>query len=141
MTLHINTDLAAEAFDGEVVLIDIQRAVYFSLRGAAAELWMAFSEPRPEGVVLDALMAHWDGVNRAELQATIAQMQSEKLLLVCATNTPACATAFAPTAPSYVSPYVEAFSDLADLIAIDPVHEVDAGAGWPVKPSHFPDVD
>jgi len=40
----------------------------------------------------------------------------------------------------FATPVVEVFNDLADLIAIDPVHEVDASAGWPMRPENFPDV-
>lgn len=138
MNLKANTDLAAEIFDGEVVLIDIQRAVYFSLRGAASVIWQAFAEPRPRDAVLDTMMDQLEGANRTELQTTIDRMEQEQLLLPSET---CVTTAFALPAAVYMSPQVEAFSDLADLIAIDPVHEVDAGAGWPVKPSHFPDVD
>ncbi len=32
---------------------------------------------------------------------------------------------------------IEAYTDLRELIAIDPVHEVDEGAGWPVRPPTF----
>ena len=138
MNLKANTNLAAEIFDGEVVLIDIQRAVYFSLRGAASVIWQAFAEPRSRSTVLDTMTKRLKGANRAELQATLERMEQEQLLLPSET----CAdTDFELATIAYVAPQVESFSDLADLIAIDPVHEVDAGAGWPVKPSHFPDVD
>lgn len=138
MNLKANADLAAEIFDGEVVLIDIQRAVYFSLTGAASVIWQAFTEPRAQQTVLDTMMSQLEGADRAALQATLERMEQEKLLLPSET---CVSTTFELAATAYVSPQVEAFSDLADLIAIDPVHEVDAGAGWPVKPSHFPDVD
>jgi hypothetical protein len=32
------------------------------------------------------------------------------------------------------TPIVEVFSDLSELITIDPVHEVDAATGWPNAP-------
>ena len=35
----------------------------------------------------------------------------------------------------YQTPVIEVFDDLAELIMIDPLHEVDAERGWPVKPA------
>jgi hypothetical protein len=140
MILQTNTELAAEEFDGEIVLIDIHRGVYFNLRGAATLLWQGFSEARSQEAVLDALAAQLQDANRDELATAMARMQEEKMLIPSFAETPSSTPfTFAPTA--YVTPMVEAFSDLADLIAIDPVHEVDAGAGWPVRPDNFPAVD
>ncbi len=140
MILQNNTELAAEEFDGETVLIDIHRGVYFNLRGAATLLWQAFALPRTEDAVLDTLLAQLHEAKRDELTDALARMREEKLLLPVTSVAQASAPfTFAPTA--YVPPMVDAFSDLADLIAIDPVHEVDAGAGWPVRPESFPAVD
>ena len=38
-------------------------------------------------------------------------------------------------AASFAVPVLGVFTDLADLIGIDPVHEVDESAGWPVRPA------
>ena len=35
---------------------------------------------------------------------------------------------------AYETPVVEAFTDMADVILLDPVHDVDATAGWPHRP-------
>ena len=35
----------------------------------------------------------------------------------------------------FSAPVVETFADLQDLIVLDPVHEVDATAGWPNRPT------
>jgi len=41
--------------------------------------------------------------------------------------------AAAPTAdrPPFVKPILQKYTDMADLLLLDPIHEVDAGQGWP----------
>lgn len=137
VTLVSNDRIAAEEFAGEVVLIDIEKGIYFSLQGAAVDLWRAFAAPRTATAVLDAFTAH--GADRQALEAAIGDLCRHDLL--CETSVPAEADiACSVPAGRFAAPVVAAFSDLAELIAIDPVHEVDAAAGWPLRPANFPDV-
>ncbi|MCD6023637.1 MAG: hypothetical protein K0Q91_553 [Fibrobacteria bacterium] len=141
--LRINTRLAAEEFEEEIVLLDVVRGLYFSLGGAAVDLWRAFGEARAALEVVDALCARQAGADRAALMNAIDGMRDHQLLLPAASGDPDSGAR--PPIPAaagiFLPPVVEAFSDLADLIAIDPVHEVDAATGWPVRPAHFPDAD
>src|SRR3954462_3456231 len=47
-----NPELSAERFDTEVVVIDVMQGIYFSLRGAAAELWTRFQVPRSQATAI-----------------------------------------------------------------------------------------
>lgn len=137
--LRVNPDIVAEAFDGEIVLIDIARGVYFSLCGAAVELWQAFSDPRTADEVLRTLAPLAEAEHSAAMRDAISSMCANELIVgVDAPDAPA--GPFAAGVFASVPPVVQVFSDLADLIAIDPVHEVDAAAGWPMRPANFPDV-
>lgn len=137
VALVANHRIAAEEFAGEVVLIDIEKGVYFSLQGAAVDLWRAFAAPRTTTAVLDTFTAH--GADRQALEAAMGDLRRHDLL--CETSVPAEADiACSVPAGGFAAPVVAAFSDLAELIAIDPVHEVDAAAGWPLRPANFPDV-
>jgi hypothetical protein len=67
-------------------------------------------------------------------------MQAHGLLV---SAPPVDSTTLAPqvfAASHFQAPVLQVFSDLAELIAIDPVHEVDAAGGWPMRPAGFPDV-
>jgi len=137
--LRVNPDIVAEAFDGEVVLIDIARGLYFSLCGAAVELWQAFADPRTADEVLRGLAPQAEGDHSAAMHDAIQSMHANELIVDVDAPVSPSAPLVAGAAAS-VTPVVQVFSDLADLIAIDPVHEVDAGAGWPMRPANFPDV-
>lgn len=132
-----NDRIAAEEFAGEVVLIDIEKGVYFSLQGAAVDLWRAFAAPRTAAAVLDTFTAH--GADRPALAAALDDLCRHDLVRETAAP-PQADIACSVPAGGFAAPVVAAFSDLAELIAIDPVHEVDAAAGWPLRPANFPDV-
>ena len=74
---------------------------------------------------------------QAELSSCIETMASLQLLVAATAPEVADDRSLAPLA--FGPQQVESFTDLAELIAIDPVHEVDAAAGWPVRPAGFPD--
>lgn len=136
-TLVANDRIAAEDFGNEVVLIDIEKGVYFSLQGQAIDLWRSFALPRRADAVLDEYASH--GADRATLADSLDEMKRNDL--VCETAaTPADGPACSLPSTGFAAPVIAVFSDLAELIAIDPVHEVDAAAGWPLRPANFPDV-
>lgn len=137
--LVANDRIVAEVFDGETVLIDVEKGLYFSLQGAAMELWQAFAAPQPVEPLLAAALAQAPQADLAGLRDVVERMQAHELLLPApAAPAPADAPAFGAGLAAAAS--FEVFTDLAELIAIDPVHEVDAAAGWPLRPPSFPDV-
>lgn len=138
--LIANTSLAAEEFDGETVLIDIVRGLYFSLGGSATELWRAFAEPRCEADVVDTLCQQLSGSDRAGLEDAIRNMRENDILTPVLETSSTSQNKFIAASSAFSLPVVEVYNDLADLIAIDPVHEVDASAGWPMRPGNFPNV-
>ncbi len=132
-SLIINNQIAAELFGDEMVLIDIQSGRYFSLRGAAVDVWRLLSVPRSPATLHEAFVAP----NHGELDAVLANMLEEGLLLTAAGQ---ASSEGHEARHEYRTPQVEVYSDLAELIALDPVHEVDAEMGWPVQPLGRTDV-
>ena len=132
-----NPALSAEQFDREVVVIDIMQGLYFSLRGAAVDLWSSFQTPQ----TIEGAMNRFDPVEatqRNQLKGALEAMIAQGLLLA-QPGTIAAAPSATDRVPFEI-PLVEAYTDLADLIAIDPVHEVEASEGWPVRPAGFPNT-
>lgn len=125
-SLIINNQIAAELFGDEMVLIDIHSGRYFSLRGAAVDIWRLLGEPRSRATLHEAFVSP----DHRELDAALAQMLEEGLLLAAAGQV---SSESHETRHEYRPPQVEVYTDLAELIALDPVHEVDAEMGWPVQ--------
>jgi hypothetical protein len=132
-----------EAIDGEVVVINLATGTYYSLRGSAAEAWELIQ--RPDGVVLGQLVAtlaaRFDAPPsdlRAALEPFLADLGEEGLVswandaassgtgveLVAASN------GHADPAGGFEPPRLEKFTDMQELVLLDPVHEV-GESGWP----------
>jgi len=46
--------------DGEIAILHLDRAIYFGLQGAGAEIWDALDQPRSVDELRDALVATFD---------------------------------------------------------------------------------
>ncbi len=129
-------NVAHENFDDETVLINFERGTFFSLRGSAQAIWGMLQTPVAMADLLAALDAAHGGLPD-EAPAAVAAMLDELCAEDCVLRTdapasppPTPAAAGGPFAP----PLVQAFHDLHDLIAIDPVHEAHKFHGWPHRP-------
>ena len=124
MNLEINRrDIEWDLIEGEVILLNLTQGLYYSLEGCAAQLWSWLSE----GYSWDSIVANLGGPE-AELADWVSKMQQEHLLLPSSTE----GKAFSPPADFvYQTPRVQRFSDMQDLLLIDPIHDVDE-QGWPV---------
>ena len=128
-------NVISESLDGEVVIIDLGRGTYYSLRGPGARAW-------------DGLAAGWDlqdveadlraafrseGVDVAgELRAFIDQLVAEGLLLPGAPEAPLPPPAPADPPAAWAPFSLDTYTDMQELILLDPVHEVQPDRGWPV---------
>jgi len=133
--LRVNAPLVvAELFETEVVVIHLERGTYYSLTGAACQLWPLLQGGLDAaGVVerLAALGSDWSAA-AGELQAFIEQLLVEALLRTDAAPAPAQEPP-QPQAADYQPPKLEKFTDMEELIALDPVHDVAASEGWPLR--------
>jgi hypothetical protein len=128
---HNDEHVAAEEFDGEFVLINFARGTYFSLKHAAVDVWRQFRNGADPALVEERIRERFaDTVPDApaKLKRCIQVLIDEALL--CEVGAPG------PPVEDWSSqvwaaPAVEVYSDLQDLIVLDPVHEVDATTGWP----------
>jgi hypothetical protein len=138
-TYIVNTELAAERFTNEAVFINIEKGLYYSVQGAALDIYDCFETPLKADDALSFLAIELEGADKALLaQAFHALVEHE---LIIESELPSQSVGRDGTAHRvFIVPAISVFDDLAELIALDPVHEVDAESGWPVRPPSFPDV-
>jgi hypothetical protein len=127
----------SESIDGEVVIIALGTGTYYSLRGPAARAWDGLAAGWSTDDVTADLLATFtaDGASVAdELISFVDALLAEGLIVT---------TDDAPTEPSSPLPrpasilpweplVLETFTDMQELILLDPVHEVEPAQGWPV---------
>lgn len=128
---RVNTpSIAHEVVDGEVVIINLVSGDYYSCLGVAADAWRGLAAGATTSEVADAISAAYD-VGEGDIGADVtafARTLVDEDLLVPREGAPDAMPAFG--AGPYTVPVFEKFSDMADLIILDPVHDV-TGKGWP----------
>ena len=105
-------DVLDEVFDGEAVLVNLRTGRYYALDAAATEVWRAVvaGEPLPEG---SGAFAH--------------RLVEEELVV---------ADGALPAPDGEGGPAMQVFTDMEDILLLDPIHDVDYDAsGWPSRPA------
>ena len=129
-------DVINEVIDGEAIILHLGTGRYYSARGCGAQLWSWLSTSVPVSVAVELLERTYDADRSAIERAVdefIAQLE-EGGLLVEASGPAAEASDIAignGTKLPFEPPAVECYTDLQDLLLLDPVHEVSAEKGWP----------
>lgn len=140
MPIRLNTpDVIHESFDSETVIVNLRIGVYFSLNEAGLQLW----EEIGKGATEDQLVALWqakqgmdEAAARNVVRAFLNELRDEQLIVVDAPDAPGAPAG--PPPAGAVMPALRKFTDLQDLLMLDPIHEVDE-RGWPhAKPTGDP---
>lgn len=126
-----------ETFGEEVVLVNLETGKYYSISGTGPTIWSDLAK----GLDLEQVVAHMQGLYAGE-DAVIAgavdefagRLVNEQLLVPSNGQGASSVTeivAVANMKPTFVSPVIENYDDMQDLLVLDPIHDVDA-SGWPV---------
>ena len=124
--------VAHELVDDEVVIIDFTTGAYFSAVGTAAEAWISLAAGTPPDEVAAEFASRY-GANLDEARNDVTRFVEQLVadaLLVARDDHRVEEPMLPPPAAAYTAPELERFTDLTDLILLDPVHDVTA-QGWP----------
>lgn len=126
-----------QSIDGEVVVINLENGSYYSLLDLAARLWELIAAGWSRAELLDLVAATYaDETATAASAAFLDDLVREGLVHeghVMDEPVEKLATEIALPDP-FAPPLLETFTDLQELLMLDPIHDVDA-AGWPHKPA------
>jgi hypothetical protein len=120
--------VVAETIDGEVVAINLDSGSYYSLEGTGAAIWEAIDQGAPVSQIGAALG------EQVDLRAFVAELEAEGLVRPATNGLDPADRAWVPPEGPLEPPRLEKFTDLEDLLLLDPVHDIDA-RGWPHTPS------
>ena len=121
---------SADDFDGEIVAINLETGLYYSIKDSGAVLWHDLTAGHSVEALVDLA-----GEN-SELAAGIARFADEVVRCGLMRHTteapiPSGPAATAAEIATMTAPVLESFGDMQDLLLLDPVHEVDEEMGWP----------
>lgn len=131
----LSENLTHERLDGEVIVIDLQTGLYYSMTGSAADLWSLASGGVPVDAWVSALEVEFTSpVPSADIDTFIQSLVDNRLVQICdeadtRMQTPPVLPADYNRGP-WTPPVIELFEDLQDLILVDPIHDV-SQEGWP----------
>ena len=142
---RVNTPTVThETIDGEAVIINLDSGNYYSLVDVGSFIWGLVEKGASASEVQDLVLQTYQGnatdVDRG-VQELLVQLQQENLI-VPADETGALDLSEAlPSTnghekPSFNPPSLHKYSDMQELLLLDPIHDVD-DAGWP-KPNPDP---
>jgi hypothetical protein len=130
-----------EAFENEMVLINLDSGNYYSFSGSGAFIWDLLAAGSCVTEVVQRLREHFssDGAEiESSVTAFVQNVVSEGLVLPrngeSAGNEGAkTEAASALKGDRFEPPQLQKFSDMQELLLLDPIHEVDE-MGWPHTP-------
>lgn len=129
-----NPQAIHETIDGETIIIDLASGTYYSLRGSGSEIWNALGSSEPLEAVVARLTETYDASPAeivAAVEAFLGDLEAEGL--VVSTNGTVAVEVPGTDSPGgepFAPPKLEKFTDMQDIILLDPVHQVD-DRGWP----------
>ncbi|MEA5619899.1 PqqD family protein [Cronbergia sp. UHCC 0137] len=127
--------VACETIDGEVVIVDLDHGHYYSLLKTGADLWGCVERHLDRYQMIEEIGQKYDGTIEeitAAIDEFLDQLQQEELIVVDPTITPGTINSqVSNQKPKFEKPILEKFTDMEDLLLLDPIHEVDVDAGWP----------
>lgn len=133
-------DIVSEEIDGEVVIVNLNNGNYYSLTQSAAAIWAGIQQSATLDEIRDRLHRRYSGDDHVIDQALAELIQAlEAEQLIVRSPADSGATTFAPTPAdtatatkeAFMAPVFERFTDMGDLLLLDPVHETEGDKGWP----------
>ena len=135
-----------ETIDGEVVIINLESGAYYSLDNTAARIWNFIDKGLSKGEIVRELERLFQGdpqeIERA-VDRFFNELQQEHLIIP--SDTIECRypqggdengnIVSNSDKSTFEQPILQKYTDMQELLLLDPIHEVDE-AGWPnAKPN------
>jgi hypothetical protein len=139
LALNVPT-VVHETIEGETIVIHMGSGTYYSLEDGASELWSLIERGLDRPRLLEYSRERWDGEPN-EIEAGVSELLDQLLdegLVVEIAGQNGAASAAVPPTPArtpFAPPLLQRFTDMQEFMLVDPLHDVDAAAGWPhVRP-------
>jgi hypothetical protein len=128
MTAWFRVNAPAVVFDAsadDTVIINLVSGRYFRLDAASSLAWNALVASGSRSGFTASATNESDVL--ASMDDMIARLVAEELIV----EAPADAAGTDPEPWTFAGFTLESFSDLEDILGLDPIHEVDPNKGWP----------
>lgn len=137
----INTPkVASEIIDGEAIMINLESGNYYNLNSTGTDIWDCIEKGISlEQIALD-LAQRYDG-DQTQIENSVAELigelRREELIIsdgeqevIDKAVTAASRSSKNRARQKFETPLLQKYTDMQDLLLLDPIHEVDE-LGWP----------
>ncbi len=133
------SDLVAETLSDETLVIDTASGVFFSLRGVASVLWSMLAGTASNTELRAAVADRFPDAPSvdSDVDAFVAALEAETLVIEVDASRNGDAGKPGAWPDAYELPALKKYDDMADLLLVDPIHDVAVERGWPDK---LPDI-
>jgi hypothetical protein len=127
--------VVSETIDGEAIIMHHGSGEYFDASGSGAIIWQAIENTTSRAAIAAQLVALY-GLDPAHAEATtdsfLATLERHDLIRTVDGTPPPLSSQplTGPPALPFAEPVLGVHTDLADMLLLDPIHDVDT-AGWP----------
>ncbi|MCJ7626504.1 MAG: PqqD family protein [Anaerolineaceae bacterium] len=137
---QVNTsNIIHEIIDGEAIIVNMDKGHYYSLRNTGGEIWACLVKGMSIENIVNKLSERYDEdllEIKIGVEALISELHAEKMIIPV--------TAQGVENPfeeeksgidntqthKFETPVLEKYTDMEELLLLDPIHEVDQ-SGWP----------
>ena len=124
-----------QIFDTEVVIVNLESGNYYSISGSGIEVWRRLEAGSSSRHIVDDFSAA--GAPAEKLESFIGELVREQLIMAREEQTPSAGHAKQAASGLFRPPVLEKFTDMREMLLVDPIHELDE-SGWP-KPAPLPE--
>lgn len=140
--LKINEpNIVHENIDGETVILNLDSGNYYSIVDVAADIWSYIEKGAPVSEILPLIRKNYEcpqGNEENAVNLFLNQLQQEELVIAIddkLTDSPLLQNwknqiMTNGSKAVFNAPVLNKYTDMQDLLILDPIHEVDA-TGWP----------
>jgi hypothetical protein len=118
-----------DTVDGETVVLDATTGVLTLLVGNGPPIWERLINGVDRGALVADLVDAYGSAAEADTESFLDELIGAGLVV----EVDGIASAAPPTPwPNvYAPPQIERYDEIADIMTMDPIHEVDKTLGWP----------
>ncbi len=131
------SEVAAKIIDGEVILIRLSDGMYYSMDGTAASIWEAIQRKGSFGECVENLTTRYDvAAEQAEtdVRKLLNELVDDALIIPCPEQDEGQSAidriANDHAREAYAPPVLNRYSDMNDLLALDPPLPGMADVAW-----------
>jgi hypothetical protein len=130
---HVNPRLAAQVFDGEYIIANLDTGLYYNIQGIAVALIDALPFAEPDTLIqrLSSPFPEQSAAIQNELSTLFKDLLTEEIILFKKED-PSAEPGVLKIPESYVQARFNRYADMQDLLLLDPIHDVDE-EGWTVQ--------